>query len=125
MIFITVLRISTPKVTKIPGTIGWFIRSLCEQTLRARLTLREESQVELWEWPNELSASGILPPTDNQSQSCFSTHPVKSCFEFNEFECHFGATLGEWNFLVLRSISISYSRQPGLQGCIANQLKVN
>ncbi len=56
--FISVLRIFRRKVTKILGTIGWFIRSLCEQALRSRLTLRKEGQVELLgEAPNGLSAS--------------------------------------------------------------------
>jgi len=33
---------------------------LCERAFRSGFTLREEGQVKLWEWPNELNAVAIL-----------------------------------------------------------------
>jgi hypothetical protein len=53
--------------------------SLCERALRSRLTLLEESQVELWvEAPNELSASATLANGDRECQRyfCESRVPV-------------------------------------------------
>lgn len=35
------------------------------------LTLREEGQVELWEWPNELSAGGFWAPTTASVNAIF------------------------------------------------------
>jgi hypothetical protein len=47
-----------------------FVRLLCERTVRSRVALREEGQVELlWETPNELSAVGTLANADKKCQS--------------------------------------------------------
>jgi hypothetical protein len=42
------------------------------------LTLREEGQVELWEWPNELSAGVILQLPTNSVNSIFRRRPFQS-----------------------------------------------
>ena len=44
---------------------------LYERAFRSRLTLREEGQVEVWEWPNGLSAGVILLLMQGRCQQCF------------------------------------------------------
>jgi hypothetical protein len=46
---------------------------VCERTARSRVTLRQEGQVELWEWPNELTAGVIVAAPDKQCQYYFQT----------------------------------------------------
>jgi hypothetical protein len=47
---------------------------------RSRFPVREEGQVEHWEWPNELSANTTVPVADRQCQYYFqgaeNTHTV-------------------------------------------------
>jgi hypothetical protein len=73
-----ILRTEVCKFFGNPEASGaiWLIGWLCERAFRSRFTLREEGQVELWEWPNELSAGGILPDGDRQCQYYFCEPPA-------------------------------------------------
>ena len=62
-------RIVSATITELNLVSVFIVLSVCvNKPFCSRLTLREEGQVELWEWPNGLSAGVILLPSQRQCQ---------------------------------------------------------